>query len=247
MFAEIQQNKITQQIIHQIHTAIIRGKLAPGDRLPFESDLIKQFGISKQTLRESLRALEHMGLIEIRKGMGGGSFVVEVDSEVTKRSLLNYFYFKNLSITHLTEVRKLIEPYAASVAAQKMSDQDIRELKELNDNALRFLKKKDFDQTMENEIGFHMKLLEQTENPLLTLLMEFVESILIDYKKELEMGLDFLKEVLAAHERIYLAIEARDEKRASKEMMDHILELEEGLYKKQKDLSLKEVYSQAAV
>ncbi len=80
MFTPIQQSTITQQIIHQIHTAIIAGKLTPGDRLPFENDLIKQFQISKQTIRESLRALEHMGLIETRKGMGGGSFIIEVNA-----------------------------------------------------------------------------------------------------------------------------------------------------------------------
>ena len=129
MFAEIQQSTITQQIIRQIHTAIIAGKLSAGDKLPSENELIKQFGISKQTLRESLRALEHMGLIQTRKGMGGGSFVVEVDASITKLGLLNYFYFKNLSIKDISMIRQLIEPFAVKLAVQKMSDQDIATLK----------------------------------------------------------------------------------------------------------------------
>ena len=60
------------------------------------------------------------------------------------------------------------------------------------------------------------------------------------------MGSDYLGEVLKAHEKIYQAIVSRDENAASKAMLDHILELEDTLYNKQKDLSLKEVYSAAA-
>jgi len=139
MFSEIHQNTITQQIIHQIHTAILAGKLAAGDKLPSENDMIKQFNISKQTLRESLRALEHMGLLEMRKGMGEGSFIIEVDSQITKLSLVNYFYFKNLSIKDLSQVRRLIEPNSARLAAKNMSDENILKLKELNTSANKHL------------------------------------------------------------------------------------------------------------
>lgn len=243
MFAEIQQNKITQQIIHQIHTAIIVGKLAPGDKLPSENDLIKQFGISKQTLRESLRALEHMGLIETRKGMGGGSFVIEVDTEIAKMGLLNYFYFKNLSIKDLSVVRKLIEPYSAKIAAENMSDKEILELKKLNDSAAKNLKSYNYNAAIADEIGFHIKITDRTNNPLLVLLMEFVEDIMVDYKKVFQIGIDYLGVVLEAHEKIYQAIKDRDGERAAAEMLDHINELEESLSTKEKEFSLKEVYS----
>ena len=98
MFKIARTSKITQKIIDQIRTAILEGKLKPGDILPPEKELMEQFGVSKQTLRESLRALEHMGLIDVRKGIGGGAHIVEVDIEVTKQSLANFLYFKDLSI-----------------------------------------------------------------------------------------------------------------------------------------------------
>ena len=72
MFKIARTSTITQKIINQIRTAILEGKLKPGDVLPPEKELMEQFGVSKQTLRESLRALEHMGMIDVRKGIGGG-------------------------------------------------------------------------------------------------------------------------------------------------------------------------------
>ncbi len=243
MFSEIQQNTITQQIIHQIHAAILAGKLSAGDKLPSENDMIKQFKISKQTLRESLRALEHMGLLEIRKGMGGGSFIKEVDSEITKLSLLNYFYFQNLSIKDLSQVRKLIEPNSARLAAKNMSDENIRELKKLNGAAKKHLNNNDFMGAMNYEIAFHSKISQETNNPLVVLLMEFIEDIVIDYKKVFHVGIQYLKVILQAHENIYQAIKERDEDRAFNEMLDHIIDLEKNLSTKEQNMSLKEVYS----
>lgn len=243
MFSEIQTSTITQQIIRQIHTAIIAGKLAPGDKLPSENELIKQFGISKQTLRESLRALEHMGLIQSRKGMGGGSFVVEVDASITKLGLLNYFYFQNLSIKDLSMVRQLLEPFATKIAVQKMSDKDILALKATNDSARKHIKANNYDAALADEIAFHTKIAEQTNNPLILLLQEFVEDILVDYKELFQVGIDDLAVILTAHERIYAAIKDRDEDRAAQEMLSHVNELEETLRVKEKNLSLKDVYS----
>jgi len=243
MFSEIQQSTITQQIIRQIHTAIIAGKLAPGDKLPSENDLIKQFGISKQTLRESLRALEHMGLLQARKGKGGGSFISEVDASITKLGLLNYFYFKNLSIKDLSMVRKLVEPFSAKVAALKMSDKDVKKLGKLNASAKKYIAEDNYKAALADEIAFHTMIAEQTDNPLLVLLMEFVEDILVDYKKVFQVGIDYLKVVLEDHDKIYLAIKDRDGDRASEAMMNHIEELEKSLWSKEKNLSLKEVYS----
>lgn len=243
MFAEIQQSTITQQIIRQIHTAIIAGKLSPGDKLPSENELIKQFGISKQTLRESLRALEHMGLIQTRKGMGGGSFVVEVDASITKLGLLNYFYFKNLSIKDISMIRQLIEPFAAKLATQKMSDKDISILKKLNTSAKKHIKANDYRAALADEIDFHTKIADQTNNPLISLLMEFIEDILVDFKEMFQVGIDDLAIILEAHEKIYAAIRDRDQDRAEQEMLNHVNELEESLAAKEKNLSLKDVYS----
>ena len=77
MFKPINSRKATQLIIKQIRSAILRGKIAPGEKLPSSSELTDEFGVSKATLREALRALEYLGLIDIRKGAKGGSMPVK--------------------------------------------------------------------------------------------------------------------------------------------------------------------------
>lgn len=114
----IGNNKASDLIICQIRKQILAGKLVPGDRLPAERLLMEQFNVSKQTLREALRVLEFLGLVEIKKEMTGGACILEIDNHTALDILSNFFYFKNLSIRDLAEVRKILEPHAASVAAQ---------------------------------------------------------------------------------------------------------------------------------
>ena len=238
MFKTARSSKITQQIIDQIRTAILEGKLTPGDKLPPEKELMEQFGVSKQTLRESLRALEHMGLIDVRKGIGGGAHIVEVDIEVTKESLANFLYFKNLSIENLSELRKLIEPHAAEKAANNISKEDLEHLKQLNDTARDNLHRNFLQELSHNEINFHRVIARNTGNPILILILDFVENLLEDFKKVLKPDLAFSKSVLDAHDKIYEAICSRNPDKASAEMYQHVLEVELHLAKLKEDIDL---------
>ncbi|NNF98817.1 MAG: FadR family transcriptional regulator [Desulfobacteraceae bacterium] len=243
MFKEVRPSKITQKIIAQVRTAILEGKLKPGEKLPPEKDLVDLFQVSKQTLRESLRALEHMGLIDVRKGIGGGPFIVEVDIEVTKESLANYLYFKNLTLDNITEFRKLIEPYAAGRAAETISTADLAHLKELNDSARKNLGENNVPAAKKDEINFHKTIAEQTNNPILILVLDFVESLVVDFKRMFGPDQKFFEDVLDAHDRIYKAIGDRDAKRAAAEMHDHIVAIEENLMKLREDTVITRVYS----
>ena len=75
--------KVSDSIIAQIRDAILSGQLKPGDRLASEKELIEQFNVSKATMREALRVLEVIGMIEMRKGIAGGAFVAEVGMRTT--------------------------------------------------------------------------------------------------------------------------------------------------------------------
>ncbi len=241
MFKTARPSKITQKIIDQIRTAILEGKLKPGDKLPPEKELMGQFGVSKQTLRESLRALEHMGLIDVRKGIGGGAHIVEVDIEVTKESLANFLYFKNLTIENLSELRKLLEPHAARKAAERISKEDLGRLRELNDTARDNLNKNFFQELSHNEINFHRVIANNTDNPILALMLDFVENLLEDFKKVLKPDLAFSKSVLDAHDKIYEAICDKDPDKASAEMYQHVHEVELYLAKLKEDIDLWQV------
>lgn len=226
MFETARQSKTTEIIIDQIRTAILEGRLSPGDRLPPEKKLGEQFQVSKQTLRESMRALEHMGLIDVRKGIGGGAFIVEVDQQVAAQNLANYLYFKDLTIENLSEFRRIMEPYAAARAARQISQADLDELKRLNDAARDNLRAKNWDLVSRDEIAFHRLIARQTENPILILMLDFVETLLEDFKKILKPDAGFMQSVLEAHESIYAAISAGDATLASDQMLAHVTDVE---------------------
>ena len=238
MFKIARTSTITQKIIDQIRTAILAGKLKPGDILPHEKELTEQFGVSKQTLRESLRALEHMGLIDVRKGIGGGAHIVEVDIEVTKQSLANFLYFKDLTIENLSELRKLIEPHAAGKAAEHISKDDLEELGKLNETARGNLNNNLLEEKSHDEINFHRVIAQNTGNPILILILDFVENLLEDFKKVLKPDLAFSKSVLDAHDKIYQAICDKDPKKASTEMYQHVYDVELHLAKLKQDIDL---------
>ena len=242
MFETARQSKTTEIIIDQIRTAILEGRLSPGDRLPPEKQLGEQFQVSKQTLRESMRALEHMGLINVRKGIGGGAFIVEVDQQVATQNLANYLYFKNLTIENLSEFRRIMEPYAAARAAEKIPKADLDELKRLNDATRDNLKTKNWDLVSRDEIAFHRLIARQTENPILILMLDFVETLLEDFKTILKPDAGFMQSVLQAHESIHTAIAAGDAKLASDQMLTHVTEVETYLARLKKSRAGKQLW-----
>lgn len=238
MFKNVKYSKVSENIIHQIRRAILEGKLKLGDRLPPEKELLQNFKVSKSTLREALRALETLGFLEIKQGAGGGPFVVEVDMETARDGLINFLHFKNLSIENLSEVRLIIEPYVAEHAAKKISKEDLIELEE---NILESDKEILLgDISHYHEIHFHRKLASVLENPIIMLVIDFVEDLLKDTKDVLKPDRSFSQKVLNAHKRIYKALLNRNAKKARQEMEKHVLEVERDLAALRNNYDLKE-------
>jgi GntR family transcriptional repressor for pyruvate dehydrogenase complex len=231
MFEPARQNKTTDIIIEKIRGAILEGKLRPGDRLPPEKELGEQFNVSKQTMRESLRALEYMGLITMRKGAGGGAFIVEVEKEVAVQNLANYLYFKNLSIENLSETRRILEPYAARCAVRRMGDSDLELIREINALTEESIHRKNWQQVTRYEVEFHKLIAAQTDNPILILAIDFVENLLEDFKTILKPDSVFMHSVLDSHRLIYDAIRDRSEEQAAAEMEHHVIQVEAYLAK----------------
>ena len=227
MFSRVEQNKVALDIIRQVREAILEGKLQAGDRLPPEKQLLAKFGVGKHTLREAVRALEAMGFLSIRKGYGGGAVVLEVDMNTTRDSIANFLHFQNVSVRNLSEVRKLVEPYLARLAAERLRQDGLEALDDCNEACREALL---LGQSMsKHEVNFHRILADASGNPVLILILDFVNSVLTDSKRHLQPGADFSQQVLEAHERILDAVRARDLKRAEAEMRDHVCEVDKAL------------------
>lgn len=214
-------------IIAQIREAILNGTLKPGDKLPAEKALMKNFGVSKHTLREALRAMEAMGFLEVRKGAGGGPVVLEVDMKTTRESISNFLFFQNTSIRDLSEVRRVIEPQLARLATERMKPEDLDALWAIHRSSLEAMGRG--DTSCAHDMSFHDALARSSGNPVFMLIQHFVNSMLTDTKQRLAPGIDFIDEAIAAHEGILQAIRDRDPERVATEMYDHVCQVERSL------------------
>jgi len=210
--------KVSDRIIAQIRDAILSGQLKPGDKLASEKELMTQFEVSKATMREALRVLEVIGLIEVRKGTAGGAFVAEVDMKTTIHSLINFIHFQPVSIREITMLRYLIEPTVAQVAAAKITDEDVLNLKNIIGETI---ESGGFE--LSKEIGFHRYLARMAGNTLLTLLIDFIDNLLEDIKGRLNLGSEFYREVREAHQIILECLIQRDSVAAGIAMTNDLL------------------------
>ncbi len=216
--AATKTEKVSDRIIVQIRDAVLSGRLKPGDRLASERELIAQFEVSKATMREALRVLEAMGLVQIKKGTQGGVFVAEVDMKTTVHGIMNFLHFKTVSVRDITMLRFMIEPSVAHLAALVRSQEDIDRLTEI-------LEQHDGDRAvvMGKEISFHRYLVRMTGNPMLILIMDFLDNLLRDLKEHLDLPKDFYSSIKDSHHRILECMINEDCVGARREMAADLL------------------------
>lgn len=169
------------QVAEAIKDWVVEQGLQAGDRLPSEPELIERFGMAKGTIREAMRILEAQGLIKTRTGPGGGSFVHEVSKERARALLGNYFYFKNLTIADIYQLRRTLEPELVASLAGTLSEEVLAEL-EAN-IAIYSEPAKTLEEEREHHIAslrFHALLAAQSENALLAFLIDFMVNMLAD-------------------------------------------------------------------
>src|SRR5215813_8997128 len=122
----IKSTRIYEEIVRQVKQLIAEGRLKSGDQLPPERDLAEKFLVSRTSVREALRALESVGLIEIRPGEG--TFVREVSVDALVEPLALVLLSQRAMIEELFEARRLLEPAIAGLAARRATKEEIQEM-----------------------------------------------------------------------------------------------------------------------
>lgn len=169
------------QVAEAIKDWIVAEHFSAGDRLPSEADMIERFSMAKGTIREAMRILDAQGLIKSRTGPGGGSFVHEVGRERARALLGNYFYFKDLTIADIYQLRRVLEPELVATLAGTLSEATLSELESIlalyADPASS--EEDERDQHIAS-LRFHSVLAQASSNPLLSFLIDFMVNILAD-------------------------------------------------------------------
>jgi len=209
---------LSQKIERRIEEAITQRKLTPGNKLPSEKELCTSFAVSRTALREALRRLNARGLIEIKKG--SGMYISEICIEDAIKSLNLYYDLKfdsNL-IAQMIEMRLLFEPQIARLAARNRTEEDLKVLKQ---NLIDLEECNPDNTQLEADTinRFHTNITKATGNPMIVVSMEPIFSLLPRMRTFLYANVDGEKEyTLDAHQKIYDAIEIKNDKAAHDEM-----------------------------
>jgi DNA-binding FadR family transcriptional regulator len=215
--------KAYEQVADQLRELIVRGELRPGDRLPVESALAREFGVSRATVREALRLLAAQSLVRTEKGATGGSYVT-LPTAATISSLVHanvgvLAETRNVTLEELLEARELVEVPAARLAALRRSEEDLELLRtSVPDDAARLGTSEEFTYNAE----FHSCILGASRNTLLVVSAQPIFSVLQTNLARSTLGRRFHHSIHEHHHRILAAVEAGDADTAAGEMHDHL-------------------------
>lgn len=130
IFRPIRQLRVSEEIVAQLKKSILLGHFKPGNKLPAERYLAQEFQVSRVAIREALRALENSGFIVTRQGATGGAFVTDLTFENLAKTFLDLFMADKISIPEMHQLRILVEPEVARLAALHITPEYAQLLKE---------------------------------------------------------------------------------------------------------------------
>jgi len=221
LFARVTVARASSSIAEQIRGAIVSGKLNEGERLPPERELAEQFGVSRVTVRDALRALEAMGLIEVKVGARGGAFVTVPSGSVVGQTMSDMMIMQALTPEDIVEARLVVELGTVTLATARATEEDIELMRQLGERAKRELAAKTY--TREISWDFHALLARMAHNLALAGLAGSFRSTLSMHPVRAREANGGHTRTVDEHARILDAIERRDAQSARQEMARHLL------------------------
>jgi GntR family transcriptional repressor for pyruvate dehydrogenase complex len=218
----INNPRIYEEIVRQIRTLISEGKLKSGDRLPPERDLAERFRVSRASVREALRSLESMGLIEIR--LGEGTFVREISVDSLIEPLALVILTQREAVGELFEARRLLEPPIAGLAARRSTKEEIQEMERILEEQGKEVAAGGTG--LAQDAAFHAAIASSTNNRAITRIVHAVIDLLTQSREE---SLQIAGRPTRSHQdhlRILEAIRGRRSAEARRAMLDHVVAVE---------------------
>lgn len=159
---------LTDEAIEKIKNMIVSGELQPGERLPKEPELAAHLGLSRNSLREAVRALSLMRVLDVRQG--DGTYVTSLEPALLLEAMRFVLDFhRDQSILQLFEVRRILEPAAIALAATRMADDEIDEVRRILEQAE---SGSSVEQFVEADVEFHRRLAVGSGNAVLCSIIE---------------------------------------------------------------------------
>ncbi|MDX3247719.1 FadR/GntR family transcriptional regulator [Streptomyces sp. ME18-1-4] len=217
---------LTDEAMDKIKAMIIAGELAPGSRLPKEELLAGQLGLSRNSLREAVRALTAMRILVARQG--DGTYVSSLEPHLLLETLsFAADVSQGRTALQLLQVRRFLESQATGLAAAVLQPQDLQELRDILD---RCRSAATVDEFVAHDIAFHLRIVEAVANPVLSMLLQVLSTR--TQRVRIVRGSrtrDALASAHQDHEEILRALQERDALLAASAATVHITAVEQWL------------------
>jgi DNA-binding FadR family transcriptional regulator len=217
---------LTDEAMDKIKAMIVAGELAPGSRLPKEELLAAQLGLSRNSLREAVRALTAMRILIVRQG--DGTYVSSLEPHLLLETLsFASDVSQGQTALQLIQVRRLLEPQATGLAAALLTPKDLREL---DDILTRSKSAATVEEFVAHDIAFHTRIIEAVGNPVLSMLLRVLSTS--TQRARIVRGSQARRAVDNAHrdhQQILDALRARDALLAASAATVHITAVEQWL------------------
>jgi GntR family transcriptional repressor for pyruvate dehydrogenase complex len=219
MYRTVKTSRLFEQIVQQVEESILKGQLKPGDQLPAERELAQRFGVSRTAVREAVKTLREKGLVEAYSGRG--TFVTNGTSQAIRQSLdLMIRINQQEGSAHLAELRLVLEPEIAGLAAERIEEQLLSTMREAVVVMGRNLR--DPDGYVEADLDFHLALAEAAGNPLILSLLDSIVGLLREQRSRIFNVEHGPERGQYHHKRILAAVAARDSEAAREAMRAHL-------------------------
>ena len=225
----VEKKKAYEDVVAQIRTLIEEGRVKRGDQLPTERELSETLRVSRATVREAIRTLESMKLVQSRQG--NGTYVLASSEEALVLPLATALFHEQDSIHDMFFVRKIIEPHVAQLAAENAEPAEISKLEGLMREQEERLAHG--GNNVDPDSAFHAYLARMSRNAVLERLLYAIIDLLKQTRNDYLQNPERAKKSLTGHRDVVAAIKKGDGSGARRAMRRHLEEVETILTKKE--------------
>jgi len=218
LITPIKKTRIAEEVADRIRVLMLDGTFPPGEPLPSERHLAERFGVSRGSIRDALRTLETIGLLETRHGQGTFPHELSVDRLVAP--LASVMAYRSDLQDELLDVRRMFEPAVARAAALRATDEDLADLQRILDTQRQKLKTG--QSAIVEDTAFHAILARSTRNRVVMSIMATLNDLLVESRTQSLQQKGRPARSVDGHESVVAALRRRDPEGASQAMYNHI-------------------------
>lgn len=215
-FEPIKKNSLVIELTRRLLDYIFSGSIQPGEKLPTERQLQEALNVGRSSIREAIKVLNVLGILEVRQG--DGTYLTKSDSGFLLESIEWGLLLGEKNVMDVIEARKEIEITVAKFAAERCTQEEIKELLAI----LEKLERSSFNDFVELDVAFHLKLADMAKNSVFKNMLISIQSLLRTWIKLVINEADNTDFSYSDHLNIYLAVSKKDQHEAEHAMRAHM-------------------------